>query len=158
MQLTIFPNLALWHTHTLTPFQLGLFHTHMWNNKDMVWAPPCFFVLLQQKKHVIFRHHLWPKSSPRARIYLKWLWDGQSERKRRAGSHRDESYYTWEKKFFTSAAFLAGILMWRWILTQTFIATHFQVFPVTFIKYGQNVNKNNISKIKLFWGKYVGFM
>ncbi len=54
-----------------------------------------------------------------------------------------------EKQFLTSAAFLAGILVWRGILTKTFllinVATHFQLLPVMFIEFGQNINKHHIS-------------
>ncbi len=36
--------------------------------------------------------------------------------------------------------------------------THFQLLSLTFIEYGQNVNKHCISQIKLFWEKWAGFM
>ncbi len=48
----------------------------------------------------------------------------------------------------------------RRILTQmlflTKLFTHFHVLYVMFIEYEQNVNKHNISQIKLFWKKKMG--
>ncbi len=35
----------------------------------------------------------------------------------------------------------------------TNIVTHFHLLPVTFFEYGQNVNKRDISQIKLFFFK-----
>ncbi len=75
-----------------------------------------------------------------------FTWSKISERER--GSHGDESYYAWRKKVPVSAAFLARILALRRILTQisflTEVVTHFQLLFVTFIEYGQHVNKHNI--------------
>ncbi len=50
------------------------------------------------------------------------------------------------KKDFTEMFFLTNVV------------THFQVLSVTFTEYGKNVNKCDISQIKLFWEKCVGFM
>ncbi len=40
----------------------------------------------------------------------------------------------------------------------TNVVTHFQLLSATFIKYGQNINKDDISEVKQFGEKWVRLM